>query len=114
MIRRTNAQDVTASEIKTHCGRWQSVNECHLPDGGSVTVGSDITAFKTDECRLQGEQARLREKVAMLAAARRRLELKCDALNRALGLPSSGHNEAARIASDDNTGKGQVIRKTIA
>ena len=112
VIRRTSDQEDITREIRTRCGRWQAVNERLLPDGTSVTVGSDITAFKDDECRLQGEQARLREKVATIAAARRSLELKCAALNRALGRAPSEAGEIKLPASEPH--KDVVVRKTVA
>ncbi|WP_180897648.1 hypothetical protein [Martelella soudanensis] len=116
VIRRVCREDAVSSEIRTRLGQWQAVSENLLPGGAMLTVGSDITAFKSDECRLQSEQARLLEKVAALAAARRSLELKCAALTRALGRDMTDRY-AGEIGLSSETGApqtGTIIRKTVA
>ncbi|MGV0875776.1 PAS domain-containing protein [Martelella sp. FLE1502] len=116
VVRRICGDNAVSSEVRTPAGHWQAVSESRLPNGALLTVGSDITAFKSDECRLQGEQARLREKVAALAAARRRLELKCAALNRALGrdIPVRYDPEAELSSARASRAAGTIIRKTVA
>lgn len=116
IVRRICGDDAVSSEIRTPAGHWQALSESLLPDGALLTVGSDITAFKSDECRLKGEQARLREKVAALSAARRRLELKCAALNRALGRDIADRCDGETGLSPEMTSHraGTIIRKTVA
>ena len=116
VVRRTWNDDAVASEIRTPLGQWQSVSENQFGSGLLLTVSTDITPFKTHECHLQGEQARLREKIAALSAARRRLELKCAALHRALGFaPVEEHENALLPAGEqDAPRQGTIIRKTVA
>ncbi len=52
-------------------GRWVQVNEIHTADGGTVSVGSDITQLKTQQDRLVRSEHRLMATIAELSQARR-------------------------------------------
>ncbi|OXS99644.1 PAS domain-containing sensor histidine kinase [Notoacmeibacter marinus] len=52
-------------------GRWVQVNEMRTADGGTVSVGTDITQLKTQQERLVRSEHRLMATIAELSQARR-------------------------------------------
>ncbi|RLQ87542.1 PAS domain-containing sensor histidine kinase [Notoacmeibacter ruber] len=52
-------------------GRWVQVNEIRTADGGTVSVGTDITQLKTQQERLVRSEHRLMATIAELSQARR-------------------------------------------
>lgn len=61
-------------ELKVSDGRWLHVNERRTNDGGSVFVGSDISAHKTYEATLANQNEAMAAMIGTLEASERRLK----------------------------------------
>ncbi|MEN9755637.1 MAG: hypothetical protein RLZ07_2019, partial [Pseudomonadota bacterium] len=78
----TNATfDSTQSyEVMIADGRWLQVNERRTKDGGHVSVGTDITALKTEEQRFQESERKLTATISDLRRSRLALETQAEQL----------------------------------
>jgi two-component system cell cycle sensor histidine kinase PleC len=63
-------------------GRWLQVNERRTKDGGYVSVGTDITALKTEEHRFQESERKLTATISDLRRSRLTLETQAEQLAR--------------------------------
>jgi len=63
-------------------GRWLQVNERRTKDGGYVSVGTDITALKTEEQRFQESERKLTATISDLRRSRLTLETQAEQLAR--------------------------------
>ena len=61
-------------EIRLTNGRWLQISERRTKDGGSVSIGTDITAIKRQEAELTTNQKALETTVHDLEASRRKLQ----------------------------------------
>ena len=61
-------------------GRWLQVNERRTKDGGYVSVGTDITALKTEEQRFQESERKLTATISDLRRSRLTLETQAEQL----------------------------------
>ena len=61
-------------------GRWLQVNERRTKDGGYVSVGTDITALKTEEQRFQESERKLTATISDLRRSRLTLETQTEQL----------------------------------
>jgi two-component system cell cycle sensor histidine kinase PleC len=81
MLRESNpATRSRLSEVKLADGRWLQISERRTKDGGSVSVGTDITLLKEHEHRLMDSERQLMDTVRDLKASRRQLEAQAQAL----------------------------------
>ncbi len=81
MLRESNpATRSRLSEVKLADGRWLQISERRTKDGGSVSVGTDITLLKEHEHRLMDSERRLMDTIRDLKASRRQLEAQAQAL----------------------------------
>ncbi len=69
-------------EVRRADGRWLMIREERLPDGGTVTATTDITALKDSETRLRQArdelEARVEARTAELAASEAQMRLIAD------------------------------------
>jgi two-component system cell cycle sensor histidine kinase PleC len=73
--------DLTQSyEVMMVDGRWLQVNERRTKDGGYVSVGTDITALKTEEQRFQESERKLTATISDLRRSRLALETQAEQL----------------------------------
>ena len=73
--------DLTQSyEVMMADGRWLQVNERRTKDGGYVSVGTDITALKTEEQRFQESERKLTATISDLRRSRLALETQAEQL----------------------------------
>ena len=70
----------TSYEAKLSDGRWLQINGRRTKDGGSVSVGTDITKLKQQEERLTQSEHQLLMNVTDLKASRRTLEAQAQQL----------------------------------
>jgi two-component system cell cycle sensor histidine kinase PleC len=63
-------------------GRWLQVNERRTKDGGYVSVGTDITALKTEEQRFLESERKLTATISDLRRSRVTLETQAEQLSR--------------------------------
>ena len=63
-------------------GRWLQVNERRTKDGGYVSVGTDITALKTEEQRFLESERKLTATISDLRRSRLTLETQAEQLSR--------------------------------
>jgi two-component system, cell cycle sensor histidine kinase PleC len=68
------------SEVKLEDGRWLQISERRTKDGGSVSVGTDITMIKEHEHKLMDSERRLLATITDLKASRRQLEAQAQQL----------------------------------
>ncbi len=68
------------SEVKLGDGRWLQISERRTKDGGSVSVGTDVTLIKEHEHRLMDSERRLIATIADLKSSRRQLEAQAQQL----------------------------------
>jgi two-component system cell cycle sensor histidine kinase PleC len=68
------------SEVKLEDGRWLQISERKTKDGGSVSVGTDITLIKEHEHKLMDSERLLIATVTDLKASRRQLEAQAQQL----------------------------------
>ncbi len=61
------------SELELVDGRWITLSERDTADGGTVSIGSDITALKRSEAQLKENERHLRNTVTELSIAEERL-----------------------------------------
>ncbi len=75
ILRERNLQTQSrVSEVKLADGRWLQVSERRTKDGGSVSIGTDITLLKEHEEKLIEGERRLMATISDLKASRRQLE----------------------------------------
>lgn len=67
-------------EVMIAEGRWLQVNERRTKDGGYVSVGTDITALKTEEQRFHESERKLTATISDLRRSRLALETQADQL----------------------------------
>ncbi len=65
--------DESAIELELADGRWVHVSERATKDGGLVSIGTDITALKTQEALLLRKEKDLRESVEDLELSKKRI-----------------------------------------
>ncbi len=63
-------------------GRWLQINERRTKDGGYVSVGTDITALKTEEQRFLESERKLTATISDLRRSRLTLETQAEQLSR--------------------------------
>ena len=63
-------------EVQLADGRWLQINERNTEDGGSVSVGTDITQLKRHQDRLRESERRLMASIGDLSASQSRLQEK--------------------------------------
>jgi two-component system cell cycle sensor histidine kinase PleC len=81
MLRETDpATRSRLSEVKLADGRWLQISERRTKDGGSVSVGTDITLIKEHEHRLMDSERQLMDTVRDLKVSRRQLEAQAQVL----------------------------------
>lgn len=68
------------SEVKLEDGRWLQISERRTKDGGSVSVGTDITLIKEHEHKLMDSERRLLATITDLKASRRQMEAQAQQL----------------------------------
>jgi two-component system cell cycle sensor histidine kinase PleC len=68
------------SEVKLADGRWLQISERRTKDGGSVSVGTDVTMIKEHEHKLMDSERRLIATVNDLKHSRRQLEAQAQQL----------------------------------
>ena len=68
------------SEVKLEDGRWLQISERRTKDGGSVSVGTDITMIKEHEHKLMDSERRLLATITDLKASRRQMEAQAQQL----------------------------------
>ncbi|MGL4441957.1 MAG: PAS domain-containing sensor histidine kinase, partial [Bosea sp. (in: a-proteobacteria)] len=68
------------SEVKLGDGRWLQISERRTKDGGSVSVGTDITQIKEHEHKLMDSERRLLATITDLKASRRQMEAQAQQL----------------------------------
>ncbi len=68
------------SEVKLEDGRWLQISERRTKDGGSVSVGTDITQIKEHEHKLMDSERRLLATITDLKASRRQMEAQAQQL----------------------------------
>lgn len=68
------------SEVKLADGRWLQVSERRTKDGGSVSIGTDVTLLKEHEVRLMEGERRLMATISDLKSSRRQLEAQAQQL----------------------------------
>ena len=68
------------SEVKLADGRWLQISERRTKDGGSVSVGTDITLIKEHEHNLMDSERRLLATITDLKASRRQMEAQAQQL----------------------------------
>ncbi len=74
--------DAKSYEMLLPEGRWLQVNERRTKDGGYVSVGTDITALKTEEQRFQESERKLTATISDLHRSRLTLETQAEQLSR--------------------------------
>ncbi|MBW8617958.1 MAG: PAS domain-containing sensor histidine kinase, partial [Hyphomicrobiales bacterium] len=67
-------------EVMIADGRWLQVNERRTKDGGFVSVGTDITALKTEEQRFLESERKLTATISDLRRSRLALETQAEQL----------------------------------
>lgn len=81
ILRQTNVENRSRlSEVKLADGRWLQISERRTKDGGSVSIGTDITIIKEHEHKLMDSERRLLGTVADLKASRRQMEAQAQQL----------------------------------
>jgi two-component system cell cycle sensor histidine kinase PleC len=81
MIRQNDlANRSRLSEVKLADGRWLQISERRTKDGGSVSVGTDITLIKEHEHKLMDSERRLLATITDLTASRRQMEAQAQQL----------------------------------
>ena len=90
-------------EVQLADGRWLQINERHTTDGGSVSVGTDITQLKRHQDRLRDSERRLMASIGDLSASESRLKDKAIELSElnAKFLAEKDRAEAANKAKSD-------------
>ncbi len=68
------------SEVKLEDGRWLQISERRTKDGGSVSIGTDITIIKEHEHKLMDSERRLLATITDLKASRRQMEAQAQQL----------------------------------
>ena len=85
-IRREQSDEADGSaksyEMLLPEGRWLQVNERRTKDGGYVSVGTDITALKTEEQRFLESERKLTSTISDLRRSRVTLETQAEQLSR--------------------------------
>lgn len=74
------AAGATSYEARLSDGRWLQINGRRTKDGGSVSVGTDITKLKQQEERLTQSEHQLMTHVTDLKASRQKLETQAQQL----------------------------------
>ncbi len=81
ILRHTSVENRSRlSEVKLADGRWLQISERRTKDGGSVSIGTDITIIKEHEHKLMDSERRLLGTVADLKASRRQMEAQAQQL----------------------------------
>ncbi len=75
------ASEAKSYEMLLPEGRWLQVNERRTKDGGYVSVGTDITALKTEEQRFQESERKLTATISDLRRSRMTLETQAEQLS---------------------------------
>lgn len=90
-------------EVQLADGRWLQINQRSTRDGGSVSVGTDITQLKRHQDRLRESERRLMASIADLSASRSTLEEKAIELSElnAKFLAEKDRAEAANMAKSE-------------
>ena len=68
--------DARTMEVQLADGRWLQINQRSTRDGGSVSLGTDITQLKRHQDRLRESEKRLMASIGDLSASRSTLEEK--------------------------------------
>ena len=97
------ASDARSMEVQLADGRWLQINERATRDGGSVSVGTDITQLKRHQDRLRESERRLMASIGDLSASQGRLEEKAVELSElnAKFLAEKDRAEAANKAKSE-------------
>ncbi|MGO4666048.1 PAS domain-containing sensor histidine kinase [Bosea sp. 2YAB26] len=77
---RHSRENGTSYEARLSDGRWLQINGRRTKDGGSVSVGTDITTLKQQEERLTQSEHELLMHVTNLKASRQKLEAQAQQL----------------------------------
>ncbi|WP_419913241.1 PAS domain-containing sensor histidine kinase [Hoeflea sp.] len=95
--------DSKSMEVQLADGRWLQINERATRDGGSVSVGTDITQLKRHQDRLRDSERRLMASIGDLSASQGRLEEKAVELSElnAKYLAEKDRAEAANKAKSE-------------
>jgi two-component system cell cycle sensor histidine kinase PleC len=81
ILRQNNLENRSRlSEVKLADGRWLQISERRTKDGGSVSVGTDITIIKEHEHKLMDSERRLLATITDLKSSRRQLEAQAQQL----------------------------------
>ena len=89
-------------ELELADGRWLHISERSMPDGGLVSVGTDITELKAKQLELERSQRELQETVEALRQSRREIESQNERLKdmaRRARQAQEAAEEALRIKS---------------
>lgn len=82
IIRERNLENQSRiSEVKLEDGRWLQISERRTKDGGSVSIGTDITIIKNHEEKLMEGEQKLMATIADLKLSRRQLEAQAQQLS---------------------------------
>ncbi len=76
----SDSDQARSYELNLADGRWLQVNERRTKDGGSVSVGTDITALKTQEQRFLESERKLTATISDLRRSRLTLETQAEQL----------------------------------
>ena len=113
IVRRSHHGGAGVVETRTASGKWLLVSETETSIGGRITICADITRFKDDQCRLQAEQERLREKINGLTTSRRQLEQKCASLLQKLDSTQQSQPPFPTLHPHDPTGIASEFRTSL-
>jgi two-component system cell cycle sensor histidine kinase PleC len=95
--------EAKSMEVQLADGRWLQINQRNTRDGGSVSVGTDITQLKRHQDRLKESERRLMASIGDLSASRSTLEEKAVELSElnAKFLAEKDRAEAANKAKSE-------------
>ncbi|MEX3008096.1 PAS domain-containing sensor histidine kinase [Hoeflea sp. TYP-13] len=95
--------DTKSMEVQLADGRWLQINERNTTDGGSVSVGTDITQLKRHQDRLRESERRLMASIGDLSSSQTRLKEKAVELSdlNAKYLAEKDNAEAANKAKSE-------------
>ena len=100
-----SASDASSYEARLSDGRWLQINGRRTKDGGSVSVGTDITKLKQQEERLTASEHQLLMHVTDLKASRQKLEAQAQQLAELAEL----HLEQKSEAESANRAKSEFL-----
>ncbi len=81
ILRHNNLENSSRlSEVKLADGRWLQISERRTKDGGSVSIGTDVTIIKEHEHKLMDSERRLMATITDLKTSRRQMEAQAQQL----------------------------------